>query len=323
MNMKQKINQLITLVFIPILWSACNNVNNIENGDFVVELDDINIEYTVKGNGPVMIAGHLNSGKIGYEMTLKPLEQHFTMVYYSPRGTGNSTAPESLEQYQYEFLVQEIDKLRKHLKQNKIWIFGHSDQSVIALQYAIDYPKNVEGLILTGTHYVEDYETESKLKKQFEQERKQQAWFKQVCNDWDYMVQFGTSTDSLGRDLTYTPIKWWCYDSATSAKVIPIVDEISKAGRRKPINNIQPFNTQEEYDRMEARIFKYQTKLGSVKARILILQGKYDTYNPPVLAEKLNEKLPNSKLVFIDKAGHFPWVEQEQLFFDALFDWLK
>lgn len=308
---------------VPLLFFGCSQNKNLSSGDFKVLIDDIEIHYTVKGNGPVMFVGHLYSGKIGYELSLKPLEEFFTMVYYDPRGTGKSFAPNTLEQYDYSFLIQEIDSLRKHLKVNKIWIFGHSDQSEIALEYAIEYPQNVEGLILSGTHFVENQEKELIIKQQFELERKKEKWFNQVCEDWDYMIQNNTKTDEYGRDLSYIPLKWWCYDSVSAEKVIPVYNEISKAGRRKPINGKQPLTDEKDRLSLYERIYDYQEKYSQIKAPVLILQGKWDTNNPPESVEKLHQSLPTSDLIWIEQAGHFPWVEQPDESFTKIENWLK
>jgi proline iminopeptidase len=74
-------------------------------GDFSAHIDSLNIHYTIKGSGPALFVGHLNSGKIGYERTLTALEDRFTMVYYDSRGTGKSEAPNKIDAYQYSHLV--------------------------------------------------------------------------------------------------------------------------------------------------------------------------------------------------------------------------
>lgn len=73
------------------------------DGNYVEQIGELELHYSIKGKGPVMIVGHPNSGKIGYELSLKPLVNHFTMVYYDPRGTGNSEAPNTLVEYNQEF----------------------------------------------------------------------------------------------------------------------------------------------------------------------------------------------------------------------------
>ncbi|MBS1649990.1 MAG: alpha/beta hydrolase [Bacteroidetes bacterium] len=321
--MSKAYHSLLLCLFLLFLTTDART-QKLKNGNFVAKIAGINISYTIKGKGPVMIVGHPNSGKIGYELSLKPLENKFTIVYYDPRGTGKSGTPDSLSQYSDAHLVNEIDLLREHLHVSKIWLFGHSDQSVIALQYAVDHPENTSGLILSGTQYIKSRESVIEERRKTEEKRASESpWFRQVVKDWDYMIEHKTTTDSAGRDLKYATIKWWCYDEETAQKVIPIYDSISKYGRRRPINNQFPFQTQGEVDEKFKRILEYESKYPTIKIDILILNGKYDTNNPPNGAEKLESVLPNSKLILIDKAGHFPWVEQPEKSFNAIYKWLE
>lgn len=289
-------------------------------GNYFENVGDLKLNYTIRGKGPVMIAGHLSSGKIGYELTLKPLENYFTMVYYEPRGTGKSETPKTIEEYNQDFIVQEIEDLRKKLNVNRIWIYGHSDQSSIALEYALKFPKNTSGLILTGTSLVgTQQETFDRRKKSETQRAKESAWFSQVLKDWDYMIEHKTQTNKEGKDISNAPIKWWCYDEESVQKVIPIVKEISKTGRRKPINDFYAVETEAE----RQKYLDYQKLFPNIATNILIINGKFDTNNPPKYAEELQKDLPNSKFVLIDKAGHFPWIENPDKSFQAIENWLK
>ncbi len=310
------------VIYFVLIFVSCAQNKNVNEDSFEAVIDNIQINYTVRGNGQIMLVGHLYSGKAGYEMTLKPLEKYFTMVYYDPRGTGKSSSPEALNQYDYSFIVEEIELLRQHLKTDKIWLFGHSDQSEIALEYAINFPEHVYRLILSGTHFVENQEKELIIKQEFESGRRKDKWFNQVCKDWDYMIQNNTKTDKYGRDLSYASLKWWCYDSVSSEKVIHVYNEISKAGRRKPIANQQPFSTKSEQEKLNKRIYDYQQFYHRIKVPILILQGKWDTNNPPELVEKLHQELPTSTLIWMENSGHFPWVEQPEESFDQIEKWL-
>lgn len=295
-------------------------VRAIESGSYRVMLGGLQINYVVRGAGPVMIAGHPNSGKIAYELTLQPLEKYFTMVYYDPRGTGASEVPDSLEMYNASYLVEEIEALRNQLKVEKVWLFGHSDQSTIALAYALKYPRQSAGLILTGTSYTGTTAEMIARRKTTETYRaRKSAWFAQVLKDWDYMQVSGSAVDSLGRDLSLSPVKWWCYDEISAQKVIPIALEVAKAGRRKPVNG-QFWQAGTE----EVKVYlDWQKRFNEIKVPTLILNGKYDTNNPPQYAEQLCNSLFNAKLVLIEEAGHFPWVETPGSFFKAIEQWLK
>ena len=298
---------------------SCNAKTKIENGKYYEKIDGIYLNYTVKGNGPFMFVGHPNSGKIGYEMTLKPLEEKFTMVYYDPRGTGRSEVPQKLEDYNSDHLSNELDLIRKKVGAEKIWIFGHSDQSAVALQYAVEHPEHVSGLILTGTSFIGDMDETLQRKRYSESKRKTESeWFSQVVKDWEYMYVNKTSTDKSGKDLADSPIKWWAYDEESSQKVIPIVKVISEAGRRKPISGKHYVET--PYQRQ--KYLEIQKKFKNLKVKTLIINGKFDTNNVPEFAEELQRNLPHSKLVLLDQSGHFPWIEQSEKTLKEIFKWL-
>lgn len=314
--MSQRFYHIILFLFVFSLLSC----QNIKNGDYYDKIGDLKLNYSVRGKGPIMIVGHLSSGKIGYQLSLKPLEKYFTIVYYEPRGTGKSETPKSLEEYKQEYIVEEIENLRKKLNTDKIWIFGHSDQSAVALEYALKYPKQTKGLILSGTSLVGTQEESKNQREISEKERSaESSWFSQVIKDWDYINLHKTTTDANGKDISDAKIKWSCYDEKSSQKVIRIVNEISKVGRRKAINGEYKQETPEERE----KYLKIQDKLSEIKAPIFIINGKFDTNNPPKYAEELNKKLPNSTLILIDKSGHFPWIENSSETFPAIENWLK
>ncbi|MCD0477434.1 alpha/beta hydrolase [Chryseobacterium sp. LC2016-29] len=314
--MNFKYNALLAFNTLCITFT---HAQQLKNGNFTEKIDSISINYTIKGNGPAMFVGHPNSGKIGYELTLQPLEKQFTMVYYDSRGTGKSAAPKKIEDYSLEKSVVEIEELRKKLNIDKIWFFAHSDQSGIAMLYSLEHPNHVEGMILTGTSLVASPEEVYNRKKESENKRiKESEWFSQVVKDWDYMYTNKTEKAPDGRDLSEAPLKWWCYDEESSKKVIPIMKEISKAGRRKPVNGQIP-----QAEKMIEYYYNQQKKFSQIKTKSLILNGKADTNNLPEFAEQLHKTLPNSKLVFIEKAGHFPWVEDAVQSFTEIEKWLE
>lgn len=297
--------------------ASCRSLNE---GNYYEKIGNLKLNYTIRGKGPIMIVGHLNSGKIGYELTLAPLEKYFTMVYYDPRGTGKSEIPSKIEEYDQDYIVEEIENLRKKLRSHKIWIFGHSDQSSIALEYALKYPEHTSGLILTGTSLVGTQEESYDRRKKSENERSEDSpWFAQVVADWNYMINHGAKTDQNGRDISDTPIKWWCYSEESSQKVIPIVKKVTEAGRRRPINNEFAIETAKE----RTKYLEYQKQFPAIKTSILIINGRHDTNNLPKYAKALNDVLANSKLILIDNAGHFPWIENSEKTFLEIENWVK
>lgn len=72
------------LLFFNTFFIIFTQAQPFKNDNFTEKIDGININYTIKGNGPVMLVGHPNSGKTGYELTLQPLEKNslwFIMIH--------------------------------------------------------------------------------------------------------------------------------------------------------------------------------------------------------------------------------------------------
>lgn len=314
--MKLKFLNLILLALLPIILGYCQNI---EQAAYFEKIGVLKLNFTIRGCGPIMIVGHPNAGKIGYELSLQPLEKYFTMVYYDPRGTGKSETPQTIEEYNSNYLVQEIEDLRRFLKADKIWIFGHSDQSAVALEYALKYQDKISGLIITGTSLIGTQQESIDRRKEFEQQRVEESeWFARVIVNWDYMKQHKTDKDLNGNDISTSPIKWWCFNEESSQKIIPVVKEISKAGRRKSVKNQNYYETPNE----RQKYLVHQQNFLKIETKTLIVNGKFDTKNPPEYAEELHKVLPNSTLILIDKAGHFPWIENSRETFDKIKKWI-
>jgi proline iminopeptidase len=50
----------------------------------------------------------------------------------------------------------------------------------------------------------------------------------------------------------------------------------------------------------------------------LVVVGSHDVYASPRQAERIHFGIAGSKLIVIEKAGHFPWLEQPDRFFAAM-----
>ncbi len=62
-------------------------------------------------------------------------------------------------------------------------------------------------------------------------------------------------------------------------------------------------------------LFDLRDPLKQVRAPALIVVGDDDFVCSPFAAKRLHLCLPNSKLLLIEGAGHFPWLEQPDVFF--------
>ncbi|MDY6062816.1 MAG: prolyl aminopeptidase [Erysipelotrichaceae bacterium] len=74
----------------------------------------------------------------------------FDVYAFDQRGCGKSLPFASVENNDINYLVEDIERIRKHYKLDKINLFGGSFGTTLALSYAIKYPQNVSAMTLRG-----------------------------------------------------------------------------------------------------------------------------------------------------------------------------
>ena len=262
---------------------------------------DVTLAYTVKGTGPLLViqaAGWGISSRY-LQIGLAPLEQQFTLLFLEPRGSGISTRPENPADMGSSNMADDIERLRLHLRLNKINLFGHSNGGTIALDYAERYPDHVLKLILV-THRLSDYDDTAEMKRLFDERRHnpiyskaantifkptpdgQDEWYKYLLEMFPiYFVDprrhFQAFADSMG-----VPSRWVnkAQKSADEKKPLPLFENLSK-----------------------------------VKAKTLCIGCDGDPVCTANASRVTHEGITESELVVIKDCGHFPWIEMPEQFF--------
>jgi proline iminopeptidase len=76
--------------------------------------------------------------------------QRYRVILFDQRGAGRSTPHASLQDNTTWDLVEDIEKLRRHLGIDQWLVFGGSWGSTLALAYAETHPERVSALVLRG-----------------------------------------------------------------------------------------------------------------------------------------------------------------------------
>ncbi|KZW04445.1 proline iminopeptidase [Exidia glandulosa HHB12029] len=84
----------------------------------------------------------------------------YKIVLFDQRGSGKSTPVASVEQNTTWDLVEDIERLRKHLGIEEWVVFGGSWGSTLSLAYAQTHPERVKALILRGIFLLRKSELE-------------------------------------------------------------------------------------------------------------------------------------------------------------------
>jgi proline iminopeptidase len=123
--------------------------NPISKGEHFAKINGLKLHYIVSGKGPLCIFPTPGWGPNldAYKNSMPELEKTFTVVWLDTRASGLSEGSDKPEDYQTEDFIEDIEQLRLYLKQDKVWIAGHSMSGWQVLNYGIKYNKNLKGII--------------------------------------------------------------------------------------------------------------------------------------------------------------------------------
>lgn len=130
-----------------------NKTNAQKSGIKYITTDDSVRLFTKQaGNGPICIFIHGGPGawsKSFETMGGSNLESRLTMIYYDQRGCGRSG--DAIDgDYSLNRMLKDIEQIRIKYKAQKVYLLAHSFGGILATNYAIKYPQNVQGIILAN-----------------------------------------------------------------------------------------------------------------------------------------------------------------------------
>src|SRR5512141_1990672 len=126
-------------------------MSQLASGEYDVTLNGVQIHYTVRGSGPVMIA---HSGGPGMDARdwddFAKIDDFVTIVAIHPRGSGLS-GPAAGDAYLLPDYASDVEALRIHLGLEKPIVIGWSHGGMVVQQLAFTYPDCLSQLILFDT----------------------------------------------------------------------------------------------------------------------------------------------------------------------------
>lgn len=307
-----------TLSFIIVLVIAstflgCKNQNHTNKNKVELSVSksgelvfgDKKVTYFIKGQGiPCIVCADAN---LQSNCLSENLEKNFQFIFSEPRiSTYNAKDYSSLSM---DTIVDDIEILRNKLGFDKIYVLGHSICGLMALEYARKYPQNTYGVIMINTppHYHKDY-------------------WNLVSHNWDTKA-------SAERKLIYKTNK-----SILSKMNTDSISEIKRAFEEYKAN-VPMYFRDSVYDvtstfRNIQRITKgwdhfltimqdYDISRSEIKVPVFLSLGAYDFMTPQSLWDDYINKFPSMTVNRFKKSGHFPQVEEQELFDHQLIDWFR
>ena len=151
--MKNRIGFLLfTLVFGSSFSAQAQSKNGTDFEPRFISLSSgVKLEYveTGKKSGtPVIFLHGITDSWHSYELVLPLLSPNIRAFAISQRGHGDSERP--ITGYHPKDFAADIAAFVKQKKLERVVVVGHSMGSVVAQQFALDYPHLLKGLVLIG-----------------------------------------------------------------------------------------------------------------------------------------------------------------------------
>lgn len=198
-------------------------------------------------------------------------------------------------------MVDDLEKLRVHLKQDEIGILGHSDGASIALSYAYTHPAKVHKLLLLYL-YVYDWD-DSETWNRIADERRGDPKFSPSLKVFDDhggpgLPLFKPRHGQDMADFATQAIPYYLYDPPRDS-----------AGFLETFAHPPSSYAYVEKEMADSACGLDQSAgLSKVVAPTRIFHGRDDPICSVTTAERAHALIPGSRLIILDDCGHFPTV---------------
>lgn len=258
-----------------------------------VEVNGIKVCYKITGEGePLVLIHGFGSKKEVYIGQVPVLSKDgFKVITFDNRGSGKSThSDEHSEPFTAEMMATDTKELLDHLGIDKAHILGYSLGGMIAQMFALMYPERVDKLILVAT--TPDFpanESGIKMYKDGKIQRYHNLMEDPVKTFWD------NATPGFTRQFK----KELLADQKKKIHGLFSAEDLIEIDKQNPSN---PHDIEKSGEFLKQ--FDVYEQLPEIKHETLIIAAGKDKTLPKMLSEKIHEKIPNSKLVVVDRCGH-------------------
>lgn len=274
------------------------------NGTFHVPVNGTNIRYSVHGTGAPLLIAPVPWGVDGHRWTtLDALAKNFTLIRLDPRGTGMSGNVTTKEEYSIPTLVEDIDAVRVHLGIDRWHVMGQSAGGWTALEYTLAYPERVGRLAVicsapTGKFHKGTFRDPS---------HPLYAEFERISKE----------VRSLPAEARVAAFNRAVYQfDVQTPEARGVIDAIFADA---------PFNAQRNQYFVMQELNRYNVTelLPEIAIPVLVMGGQHDVHVAPEWSITIADRIPRSRLVMMEHSGHFPWLDEPDLFFSTVTDFFS
>jgi pimeloyl-ACP methyl ester carboxylesterase len=268
-------------------------------------VDGLRQVYHVAGDGPVCVAHAGGPGLDAGYLRSAELEQHFTMVYLEPVGTGASGRLNDPAEYTLDTYVRFLGALIDHLAEPRVHLLGHSHGGFVAQRYALECPDRVAGLVLydtspvTGPDFWAAAEAGIAAYPDLHPDEPEAAAVAAAFEQAETATDDETFSAALRAAMPVYFADFWRRRAEYAPFVASLRAWSTPAGAEDPT----PFDV--------------RPRLAEITAPTVVIAGAHDFIGGQPWAAMLHSGIPGSHLAILPDSGHFGHIEQPAEFTKA------
>ena len=278
-----------------------------------VKVRDLDLFYTTTGTGLPCLVPSLAGTPI-YERTFTPaLQEVMQLIFVELR--GNRTAPGDVDALTFDAVVDDLEGVRRGLGLGRVAVLGHSAHSMLALAYAARYPEQTShvlsiagapgisagGAARTATYWELVASPERKRILAENRAKLTPEALAKLTPSERIIVPYAANGPMFFADPTYDCTPLWAGHEQMSEAVF---------GRF--------WGPQGQFGAFDA-----DANLPKIVAPVFVGQGVFDFVAPPHAWAGELEKLKNVTYRSFERSGHYPQLDEPDVFRAAVAGWLR
>lgn len=304
--------RVLRLLFLLSLFVVCFVRAGDKPKPFKVEegtktINGTELYYKTMGKGTPVVIVH---GGPGLDHTyllpqMSALAEHHKLIFFDQRASGRSASVVDTNSMTMDNFVEDVEGIRKAFKLGKMNLLGHSWGGLVAMFYAVKYPKNLNSLVLMNSTPASAAVRNASFA----------VMLKRTSRDDSLAQATLVRTDGFRKGDPKTIAEFFrilfrgtFYDRRYADSLTLTIDS-SYATKRRFMQYLSRDTSLAAYD--------LHSKLSVVRCPTLILGAVYDMVAPEA-NERIHQSIPGSTLVVLDSCGHFPYIESPKKVFAEL-----
>ncbi len=262
-----------------------------------------------QGEAVLLLMGGPGISGEGLEPVAQMIAKRGRAILPDQRGSGGSI-PDDPKVITLDATITDLEALRKELGLERWTVWGCSWGGMLALDYASKFPSSIKGLILVGSGgpswaFAKAFSDNMKARMSVDDLNAQAYWSKP-----DIYAKDPARADF---ELMRAMLPSQFYDRAKAHEAIATFKPVKESSNPDFGEQVSTAFDQGAPARIES--------LKNLDIPALILHGRQDPM-PESIALENQGLLKGSRLVWLDRCGHWAWIEQPAAVEKAMFEFL-